>query len=154
MDIDQLARVFDALCLEPEAGPKSLPLLLPPRPAPDSGPDGVDGSCLLACVTGDVDARLVRATRVSVYREPVTGEITATLLVLVDANHAQHCVAIARRSSTCPWGRDLGLVYDDGNANAPGRGHGSFVMRASSRQAVWFANRVLLPRLHRLRCAG
>lgn len=137
MDVDQLARVFDALCLAPPSSTKH----------DRTDGNGDDTACLLACVTGCADARLARALHVSVYREPSTNDVSAAMLVLVDANHLQHRVAIGKASSTCPWGRDLGLVYDGGAS-------GNFVLRASSSQAVWFANCALLPRLHKLHCAG
>lgn len=139
MDVEELAHVFDALCL---------------RDSKDGGDvkdrDARPGdliACAAAARAGGADAR-ARATRVVVYREPNTNEVTAALLVLVDAFHAQHCVAVARPTSTCPWGRDLGLVYD-GTVTG-----GRLVIRASSCQAIWFTNRVLLPRLQKLYCAG
>ncbi len=136
MDVDQLARVFDTLCLVPHP---------PPPPASKHGYG--DDACLLACVTGCTDVRIARALHVTVYREPSTNDVSAAMLVLVDADHLQHRVVIRKASSTCQWGHDLGLVYDGGAS-------GDFVLRASSSRAVWFANCMVLPRLHRLHCAG
>jgi hypothetical protein len=134
MDVDHLVRVFDALCIAPER--------------PDRANDG---ERLLACVTGCADAHIARALSVSVYREPSTNDVSAAMLVLVDAHHVLHRVAISRQSSTCPWGGDLGLVYDGGHVSGA---RDPLVLRASSCQAVWFVNGVLLPRLHKLYCAG